>query len=169
MPRGITCVCIRRGVDPERMIVDTRLANMIGAYAQGEVQASIVRFDFTAERGPATIAAKGRKLHGRRPRTSVGVGSNTISVGESNPLIDTGHMYRHRSRGRSAPDDPRPVPRHIQDTLERTCDPDPGNSRDQEPRRVEPREFTGNECVGYNLARVRWVGPVNPAGRGTDH
>ena len=90
MRKGVEAL-VRRGVDPQRMVVDTNLANTVGAYAQGQVQESIVDL-VTPPNAPATIEAKRRKLHGRKARTSVGVGGNAVSVGESNPLIDTGFM-----------------------------------------------------------------------------
>ena len=90
MRRGVEAIQ-RRGIDPERMVVDQNLANRLGAYAQGQIQESIVSLK-TPPNAPATIAAKRRKLHGKKPRTSVGVGGNAVSVSESNPLIDSGTM-----------------------------------------------------------------------------
>ena len=42
MEDGVPAI-IRRRIDPQRMVIDDRLANQVGAYAAGEVQDSITR------------------------------------------------------------------------------------------------------------------------------
>ena len=65
---GITNV-LKSGIDPQKMVVDERLAEKVGAYVQGEIQESI-----TALKEPPNV-----------PETIANKGS-------SNPLIDTGFM-----------------------------------------------------------------------------
>ena len=68
MEDGIANI-IKAGIDPKKGIVDGRLADVIGAYAQGEIQDSITSLK-EPPNNPATIARKG----------------------SGNPLVDTGFM-----------------------------------------------------------------------------
>ena len=65
---GVTKV-VKAGIDTEKMVVDDRLADRVGAYVQGRIQESI-----TALKEPPNAP------------------STTGQKGSSNPLIDTGHM-----------------------------------------------------------------------------
>ena len=67
MEDGISKV-VKAGIDTEKMVVDDRLADRVGAYAQGQIQESI-----TALKEPPNAPS-------------------TLRKGSSNPLIDTGHM-----------------------------------------------------------------------------
>ena len=60
---------IAAGIDPERMAVDERLADRVGAYVQGEIQESITALK-EPPNSPSTIRRKG----------------------SSNPLLDSGFM-----------------------------------------------------------------------------
>ena len=60
---------IKSGIDPRKLIVDKNLADELGAFAQGEIQQSIVNLG-TPPNEDATIKSKG----------------------SSNPLVDTGFM-----------------------------------------------------------------------------
>ena len=70
MEDGIANI-IKAGINPKKGIVDERLADVLGAYAQGEIQDSITSLK-EPPNNPATIARKG----------------------SDNPLVDTGFM-RH--------------------------------------------------------------------------
>ena len=60
---------LKNGIDPQKMVVDPQLADVIGLRVATEVQESITRLK-EPKNAPSTIARKG----------------------SSNPLIDTGHM-----------------------------------------------------------------------------
>ena len=68
MEDGVPAI-IRGRIDPQRMVVDERLANQVGAYAAGQVQERITDLR-EPPNSPHTIEAKG----------------------SDNPLIDTGFM-----------------------------------------------------------------------------
>ena len=68
MEDGISNI-VKAGIDTEKMVVDDRLADRVGAYAAVQIQESI-----TALKEPPNAP------------------STTRQKGSSNPLIDTGHM-----------------------------------------------------------------------------
>ena len=68
MEDGVPAI-IRGRIDPQRMVIDDRLANQVGAYAAGQVRERITDLREPSN-SPATIEAKG----------------------SDNPLIDTGFM-----------------------------------------------------------------------------
>ena len=68
MEDGISKV-VKAGIDTEKMVVDERLADRVGAYAQGQIQESITALK-EPPNAPGTVRQKG----------------------SSNPLLDTGHM-----------------------------------------------------------------------------
>ena len=68
MEDGVPAI-IRGRIDPQRMVVDDRLANQVGAYAAGQVQERITDL--------------------REPPNSP---HTTEAKGSDNPLIDTGFM-----------------------------------------------------------------------------
>ena len=65
---GVTKI-VKAGIDTKKMVVDDRLADRVGAYAQGQIQESITALK-EPPNAPSTIKEKG----------------------SSSPLIDTGHM-----------------------------------------------------------------------------
>ncbi len=77
--RGFSNI-LAKGIDTEKMVVDEQLAGRVGAYVQGEIQASIIALN-DPPNSPKTIAQKRKKLHGKK-----GTG------GGETPLIDTGAM-----------------------------------------------------------------------------
>ena len=81
MEDGIANI-VKAGIDPQRMVVDDRLADTVGAYAAGQVQESITNLRDPSS-ADSTVATKRKKLHGKK-------GAKAISP--SNPLIDTGFM-----------------------------------------------------------------------------
>ena len=60
---------LKQGIDPEKMVVDDRLAGRVGAYVQGEVQESITALK-EPPNAPETVRRKG----------------------SSDPLLDTGTL-----------------------------------------------------------------------------
>ena len=68
MEGGISNI-VKAGIDTKKMVVDDRLADRVGAYAQGQIQESITALK-EPPNAPSTIKEKG----------------------SSSPLIDTGHM-----------------------------------------------------------------------------
>ena len=68
MEGGISNI-VKAGIDTKKMVVDDRVADRVGAYAQGQIQESITALK-EPPNAPSTIKEKG----------------------SSSPLIDTGHM-----------------------------------------------------------------------------
>ena len=68
MEDGVAKV-VKAGIDTEKMVVDDRLADRVGAYAQGQIQESITALK-DPPNAPGTVRQKGSR----------------------NPLLDTGHM-----------------------------------------------------------------------------
>ena len=68
MEGGISNI-VKAGIDTKKMVVDDRLADRVGAYAQGQLQESLTALK-EPPNAPSTIKEKG----------------------SSSPLIDTGHM-----------------------------------------------------------------------------
>ena len=79
MEGGISNI-VKAGIDTKKMVVDEQLAGRVGAYVQGEIQASIIALN-DPPNSPKTIAQKRKKLYGKK-----GTG------GGETPLIDTGAM-----------------------------------------------------------------------------